>query len=568
MDATDHDVIVLGAGIAGSALASVLSKQGLDVGLLDAGMHPRFSLGESMIPGTSYLLRILAARFDVPELANISTFFRQQQHVSSSCGVKRNFGFVHHGGDQRFDPNNSTMLPIPHYPHGPEAHMFRQDVDQYLCAAAIKYGATPHLNTKVATINEHADHIEAVTATGATLRGKFLIDATGAVSPVAAQFGLRETPTRLRTNSSCIFTHMVGVGRFDDTAGDYELPQSLDEGTLHHVFDGGWMWVIPFNNHSSARNPACSIGLHLDQRRGTRFEKATPEETFAHFLTEFPEIAAQFTDARTVRPWFRTPRCQYSSTRLAGDRYCLLGQAAGAVDALFSRGLYITMEAINAIADPLIDAVRTGRSGREVFSSVERITQGVLDCHDRLAHGSYISFRDFELWNAWSRAWAVGGTFSSMRFRQAMNRYKGTGQREHLNATVHHEFVGTPSPDLPEYQELFDTAYSIMLAVENDTVTTAAAIEQLYDLYAKNTSWIPPLYEIENRERHYLSPGDFESTTKSIEWGFTQSPDNVRRLYFDTPMVDLLRGVASMEQQEAERFEELRVDVTYQRHAS
>jgi FADH2 O2-dependent halogenase len=39
------------------------------------------------------------------------------------------------------------------------------------------------------------------------------------------------------------------------------------DGTLHHIFDGGWFWIIPFDNHKKSQNSLCSIGLMLDCRK-------------------------------------------------------------------------------------------------------------------------------------------------------------------------------------------------------------------------------------------------------------------------------------------------------------
>ena len=61
---THVDVTVLGSGIGGSTVAAILARQGISVAIVDAARHPRFALGESTIGETSFLLRMLAARYD------------------------------------------------------------------------------------------------------------------------------------------------------------------------------------------------------------------------------------------------------------------------------------------------------------------------------------------------------------------------------------------------------------------------------------------------------------------------------------------------------------------------
>src|SRR5688572_30739558 len=69
-----HDVIIIGSGIAGSSLALVLQKAGVQTFVLERKTHPRFAIGEATIPTTSFLLNQLAADYDVPELGQVSHY--------------------------------------------------------------------------------------------------------------------------------------------------------------------------------------------------------------------------------------------------------------------------------------------------------------------------------------------------------------------------------------------------------------------------------------------------------------------------------------------------------------
>jgi len=62
----EFDVVILGAGIAGSMLGCVLARNGVAVLILDAFSHPRFAIGESTIPLSTLFVEILSRRFDVP----------------------------------------------------------------------------------------------------------------------------------------------------------------------------------------------------------------------------------------------------------------------------------------------------------------------------------------------------------------------------------------------------------------------------------------------------------------------------------------------------------------------
>lgn len=107
------------------------------------------------------------------------------------------------------------------------------------------------------------------------------------------------------------------------TQADYGFPYPLSQGTLHHVFKGGWFWVIPFNNHPAATNPLCSVGLQLDPRLYPQRNDLTPEAEFYTFVQQFPAIYAQLQRAHPVSDWQRVDRLQYSAHHIVGDRFAL-----------------------------------------------------------------------------------------------------------------------------------------------------------------------------------------------------------------------------------------------------
>ncbi len=558
-----HDVIILGTGISGSMLAAILARHRVKTLLIDHGQHPRFTIGESMIPGTSAMLRIMADRYDVPELGYISTFRSLRRHVCTSSGMKRNFSFVHHTRGMPLDPKCSTMLPIPHYPDGPESHLMRQDIDAFLFAVSVRYGADALQNTVATDIQRDEQGWVIKTKCGRTIRGKYLVDGSGHNSVIAKLNGWREAPTRLDSHSRSIFTHMVGVKPFDDFFGreQHGLPQPLSQGTLHHIFDGGWLWVIPFDNYESAGNPLCSVGLQLDPRRFPP-DPEGPESEFRKFLRQFPDIARQFDDARAVRAWVSAPRLQYSSTHVVGDRCCLAPHSAGFVDPLFSRGLHITMESVNALAHRLIEAARLDDFSFERFEPLERLTQTLIESHDKLTNGSFIAFRDFELWNAWYRVWALGGFLSSLRFRRAHIQYRRTGERRFLDQLEHHEHFGTPSPEIAEYQTLFRDAYDIMLDVEDGRLPVREAVARLYKLYA-DKPWIPPAYGLDDPARRFATAGDLKALVKATYWGYRRAPHELRRRYFDFPVSELVKEGVGAVVEEKRWLRRLRDAMTY-----
>src|SRR5215472_5484612 len=109
------DVAILGSGIGGSMLACILARHGVSTLLLEGASHPRFTIGESLIPETGIRLRMIAEKYGVPEIGWIASFHALRDKVSSNCGVKRSFGFMYHREGEENQPGevNQFMTLTP-----------------------------------------------------------------------------------------------------------------------------------------------------------------------------------------------------------------------------------------------------------------------------------------------------------------------------------------------------------------------------------------------------------------------------------------------------------------------
>ncbi|MEO0971303.1 MAG: NAD(P)-binding protein, partial [Cyanobacteria bacterium J06639_18] len=88
----NFDVVVLGSGLAGSIIATILARHNINVLMLDKAAHPRFTIGEAMTPDTDLMMSILSHQYSVPEIGYLSSFENICNHISpSACGLKRSF---------------------------------------------------------------------------------------------------------------------------------------------------------------------------------------------------------------------------------------------------------------------------------------------------------------------------------------------------------------------------------------------------------------------------------------------------------------------------------------------
>lgn len=531
---TTFDVAILGTGIAGSMLGAILARNGARVILIDADAHPKFAIGESTIPYTLVALRTIAERYHVPEIKTLATFTNTTKIIGPSFGIKKHFGFLIHHPGQPQDPRETNQFNTPNLLYE-ASHLFRQDSDAYLFYVAARYGCATRQNFRVTGVEFDGSGVTLSGADGEHYRARYVVDASGFRSPLAQKFGLREDPCRFKHHSRSLWNHMVGVTPtdqlFNHPAQD-RPPVPWYQGTVHHMFERGWFWVIAFDNDSRSRNPLCSVGLTLDPRKYPKDPQLSPAAEFSDIAERYPDISRQYSGARPVREWVSTDRLQYSSKQIVGDRWCLLAHAAGFIDPLFSRGLSNTAEAINALAWRLLRAVRDDDFSAQRFEYIERLQQGLLNYNDDLVNAAFISFSDYDLWSAVFRIWAWGSNAGTFRLQQALTRFLRDGQDDAFLAQEEAPNLGIYWPDHDGYKKLFDDMVSKCAAVESGLITYKEAADDLYE-FLREADFVPKHFGFAERDRRFLNPTP-QILAKTITWARRKADPAVRELMLGT----------------------------------
>jgi tetracycline 7-halogenase / FADH2 O2-dependent halogenase len=530
-----YDVVILGTGLAGSSLGAILARNGARTLLLDAAEHPRFAVGESTIAYTVIHLRLLAERYGVPEIAGMASLPATLKTFGRSSGVKKHFGFLTHRDGEEPDPAETNEFRIPKVLNL-APHFFRQDTDAYIYHAALHYGCDAVQGYRVEKVDITDDGVTVIGADGTTHKARFIVDASGFRSPLAEQFGLREKPSRLKHHARSIFTHMVGVDRVDDHVrfGKADTPPvPWYEGTMHHLFDRGWMWIIPFDNHKKSTNPMCSVGIQLDERKYPRPTDLTPEEDFWQHVNRFPMVARQLRNARTCREWVSTDRAQYSSTQTVGYRWCLMSHAAGFIDPLFSRGLSNTCEIINALSWRLLEALKEDDFAVERFRHVEELEQGLLDYNDALVNSAFISFGHYDLWNAVFRIWAWGSIPGARRVLHGMTLARKTGNPEHYRDMENVPYLGLWWP-LPAYHDLFTEMTRLCEAVEAGQVSPDDAAARLRQRI-QEADFIAPSMGFKQFDQRFVNPTRSKLLRMAI-WAARKGPEEIKDYMLSTQL--------------------------------
>jgi FADH2 O2-dependent halogenase len=157
-----------------------------------------------------------------------------------------------------------------------------------------------------------------------------------------------------------------------------------------------------------------------------------------------------------------------------------MSHASGFIDPLFSRGMFNTVEVIYALVDPLLEALKTNNFDEEAFRHVDEQQQRVLDYNDDLVNGSFISWIDFDLWNAWLRVFGLGTFLAEFHLMNGMSDYSRTGDPSYLNGPVKNPiFCDFEDPD---YAAFFRASVEVIEAVEAERLDPKDGAKRIFDL--------------------------------------------------------------------------------------
>ncbi|MEU7717511.1 NAD(P)/FAD-dependent oxidoreductase [Streptomyces tibetensis] len=397
---SDHDVLVLGSGPGASVLAAVLARAGSDVLVVGEDTHPRHRPGETSTPLLSWLLRLISARYDIPELTHLAEYGTAREHVSRRVGVERSIGFAQDGHERR--------VALPRAATG--ALLYRQDVDAHLFHTAALRGARVRQQVKVVKAEVAADRVLVTTARGETFSARFLVDASGRDSAALAALGaeVRELPAGNGPRTRAVHTHLIETG----------LPAS--EGTTHHLFDGGWLTLTPFTG--GGVNPVTGMRFTVDADRFERDEE--PEREFHTLLERVPEVRPG--RIAPVQPWRSTGTQQYAREQRAGDRWFALGASAGFTDPFLAGELVHELQMVNALAWRLIDALAEDDLRGERFAEVVALDERLRSAHGALVADFLRTSADPARLEAFVERWELASFYATLRLRDAVVSLPGS----------------------------------------------------------------------------------------------------------------------------------------------
>ena len=398
----DADIVVIGAGFSGSLVSMLLHQIGLRPVLIDRGSHPRFAIGESSTPVTNLVLEDLARRYELPRIAPLANYIRwKQTYPEIVCGLKRGFSYFHHEFDRDFVPNpdhtNELLVAASVSQDDADTHWLRSEFDAFLAHEAISLGIPYFEQTSISELISQGTGWELRGETKSepiVIKAEFLIDASGEGSFLAKQLGIGIHPDGLQTRSRGLFSHFTDVALWGDLysarggcVADHPYP--CDDAAIHHVFDGGWMWVLRFENGVT------SAGFSLNPDRFPRELAGSPESEWSAIMARLPAVAEQFQRAKPIVPWRQTGRIQRRLARSAGPNWVTLPNTAAFHDPFHSTGNTFTLIGIDRLMDILERCWRRPELVAEL-RHYDALVQAETEFVDLVVSGSFAGFREFE----------------------------------------------------------------------------------------------------------------------------------------------------------------------------
>jgi tetracycline 7-halogenase / FADH2 O2-dependent halogenase len=396
------DIAILGSGFGGTLLALIARRLGFTVALRERGTHPRFAIGESSTPLADFKLAAIAERFGLDWLRPFTKYGTwKATYPNVRCGMKRGFSFFRHVAGQRFTPNhaNDNALLVAASPENAlaDTHWLRADFDAHLVGRALDAGVAYLDRLEINAIrHELGWQVHGMRlAEAIELRAEFVIDATGDAQMLGRTLGLESVASaELRTRSRALYSHFTGVARWRDvlreehgesSTGAHPFP--CDAAALHQIIDGGWMWVLRFDDGVT------SAGFSLDPDVHPLRSGEAPEAEWQRLLNSYPSLARQFAGAAPIRAFTRTGRLQRRLSRAAGADWALLPHAVGFLDAWLSPGIAQTLFAVERLGRILAEDWRTPRQERQLahygdtvlreLAWMDEITGTCFACLDR-----------------------------------------------------------------------------------------------------------------------------------------------------------------------------------------
>lgn len=321
------DVVVIGGGPGGSTAATLLARKGYKVIALEKAHHPRFHIGESLLP------------MNLPVFERLGVL--DKVHAMGVFKPGADFEADNERGYNTYAFARAIGQSPPH-----AYQVWRQDFDKMLYDHARESGADAREGHEVVQVEQRGAReswLDVKTDQGDSyaIQARYVVDASGRDALLSSRKKLRRKNEQHQ--SAAIFGHFRGAEtRAGEDAGNISI----------YSFGYGWMWMIPLPDGVMSVGAVCRPE-YLKQRKGRSVDFLL--DTFK--LS--PALWARLQRAELVDNEVRvTGNYSYDSTCMGGPGWILVGDAFAFLDPVFSSGVYLAMSGAEQAAEVVDQALR------------------------------------------------------------------------------------------------------------------------------------------------------------------------------------------------------------------
>ena len=354
--ATETDVLVIGGGPAGTTAATLLARKGWKVTLLEKARHPRFHIGESLLPMNLPILERLGVLEQVRAIGvhKLGADFPLQDEADTT----NVFRF-----DRAINPKFGYAFQVK-----------REEFDQLLFKHALANGVDAREQVLVERVEfeggrPRVAHARDADGNALAFRTRYLVDASGRDTFLGNKLKLKRKSDLHQ--SAAIFSHFSGVQhREGEDAGNITIDR----------FEHGWYWLIPLRGDVMSIGAVC-FPEYLKQRRGNN------EDFLMQTLQSTPSVWKRMANAERIAPVHVTGNYSYACSRMHGPGWVMAGDAFAFLDPVFSSGVYLGMNSAEHAALVVDGALRDPASEAALQGAMEkRLKRG-------LKHFSWFIYR-------------------------------------------------------------------------------------------------------------------------------------------------------------------------------
>jgi flavin-dependent dehydrogenase len=344
-----HDVIIIGAGPAGSTAAALLAEKGRRVLVLEKEKFPRYHIGESLMPFCWFTLNRLGLVEEMDRIAYTKKY--SVQFVTPDGRQSQPFYFFQH-----YDHPSAITWQVE-----------RAEFDLMLLDNARAKGAEVRELTPVRRIvKDDSGRVIGVEATGPDgekleFFAPITIDCSGREQVATAKDGWRVKDPQL--NKLAIWTYYRGAKR----------DPGIDEGntTVAYVENRGWFWYIPL------KDDIISVGIVAEKDYLFSGSK-DPAEIMCREIGRNAWIKDHLSIGEQFGEYWVTSEFSYRSKYCAADGLLLAGDAFAFLDPVFSSGVFLALKSGEMAADAVDAALASGDVSAAQFAGYgEDLCRGI-----------------------------------------------------------------------------------------------------------------------------------------------------------------------------------------------